>query len=162
MKYFICIFVTAVIVFLGATIYYKGLPSFPEYSKSSTSTQSGVPVETNESLSTPVAGASATPATDETSDITTAVKAGLVAEHGQDAATLNITVTKIEGEYAEGEASAQGGGGMWYAARLSGKWTLVWDGNGQIDCTSISPYPGFPTDMIPECWDTSTNKLVTR
>ncbi len=162
MKYFLAVFVTAVLVFLGATIYYKGFPSFPQYSKNAVSTQSGVPVVTNETLSSPQAGNSATPVVDATSDIIAAVKAGLVKEHGPDAASLNVTVSKIEGEYAQGGASGQGGGGMWFAARLNGKWTLVWDGNGQIDCISISPYPGFPKGMIPECWDTSTNKIITR
>lgn len=48
MKYGIAIFVTAVLVFLGATIYYKGLPTFPSYNKNAVSTQSGVPVTSTE------------------------------------------------------------------------------------------------------------------
>jgi hypothetical protein len=162
MKYFLSIFVTAVLVFLGATIYYKGLPSFPGYSKNAISTQSGVPVVTNETLTTPTAGASGTPVADESQVIIAAIKKELVTKHGPDAASLNVTVSKIEGEYAKGLASGQGGGGIWFAAKLDGIWTLVWDGNGIITCNDVSPYPGFPADMIPQCWDTATDKIVTR
>jgi hypothetical protein len=158
MKYAVAVFVTAILVFLGATVYYKGLPTFPQYSKNNVSTQSGLPVETNETFASP----SATPAAKETAKIIAEIRAALIAKHGQNAAALNVTVSKIEGEYAKGGASGEGGGGMWFAARLNGKWTLVWDGNGIITCNDVSPYPEFPADMIPECWDTSTNKMVTR
>jgi hypothetical protein len=99
---------------------------------------------------------------DETQTLIKAIQAALVDEHGPDAASLTITVDKIEGNYAQGGASAQGGGAMWFAAKINGQWKLVWDGNGQIDCASLAPYPDFPTDMIPECWDSANNKLVTR
>lgn len=155
MKYFIAIFVTAVIVFVGATVYYKGMPSFPAYPKNPFSTQSGIPAGSTETLATPSPTA-------DTATIESLIKAALVAKHGATAQELTVKVSKIEGEYAEGGASGQGGGGMWFAARLNGTWTLVWDGNGQIDCKDISPYPGFPADMIPECWDSTTGKTVAR
>lgn len=152
MKYFIAIFVTAVVVFLGATIYYKGLPSFPSYNKSPVSTESAVAVETPSPSSV----------ANESVVLVAAIKAALVAKHRSDAGLLNITVSKIEGNYASGGASGQGGGGMWFAAKVNGNWELVWDGNGQINCSDISPYPGFPSDMISECWDTVTQKIVKR
>ena len=151
MKYFLAVFVTAVIVFLGATIYYKGLPTFPQYNKNPVSTQSDVLV------SSP----SPTPA-NESAILIAAVKAALIAEHGQDAANLDVTVSKIEGNYASGAASEQGGGGMWFTVKVNGVWKLVWDGNGQINCSNLDPYPAFPTDMIVECWDTVTLKAVKR
>ncbi|MCX6704518.1 MAG: hypothetical protein NTZ07_03695 [Candidatus Woesebacteria bacterium] len=154
MKYFIAIFVTAVLVFLGATVYYKGVPVFPSYNKSPVSTESAV-VETTPSPSP-------TPAVDESVDLAKVIKAALIAKHGPDAGLLNITVAKIEGNYASGGASAQAGGGMWLAAKVNGVWKLVWDGNGQINCSDIVSYPLFPTDMIPECWDSVTQKIVKR
>jgi len=155
MKYFIAIFVTAVLVFLGATVYYKGLPNF--------STPTGVSVVTQETVLTPAPTVLPTPSpADESATIVAVIKAALVAKHGPDAASLNITVSKVEGDYAQGGASAQGGGGMWFAAKVGGVWKLVWDGNGQINCSDLLPYPAFPKDMIPECWDTATNKVVTR
>lgn len=99
--------------------------------------------------------------TDETSTIIAAVKTGLVAEHGPDAASMTITVSKIVGNFAQGGASAQGGGGMWFAAKVNGAWKLAWDGNGTISCAIINPY-NFPTSMIPECWNDATQKTVTR
>ena len=156
MKYFITAFVTAVIVFIGATIYYKGLPSF--------ATPKGLSV-----VNTEVASATPVPtpiptsvSTTEKDDLAKIIKAALIKKHGSNAASLNVTVSKIEGDYAQGGASGQGGGGMWFAAKLNGNWTLVWDGNGIITCDDVSPYPGFPASMIPECWNTSTNKIVTR
>ena len=108
--------------------------------------------------------AETTPSTtpDETATIVAAVKAGLIAEHGQDAASMNVAVTQVEGEYAKGTAGGTGGGGIWFAAKTGDSWKLVWDGNGMIECTSLTNYPNFPKDMIPECFDSSTQKMVTR
>lgn len=153
MKYVITALVTGVVVFLGATFYYKGFPRFIS--------PSGVSVTSTEVASTP----SATPAPtayDDNSALISAIKAALVLKHGSPAAELNITVSKVDGNYAEGGASGSGGGGMWFAAKVDGSWKLVWDGNGQIDCTSISPYPDFPVTMISECWSTSSGKLIKR
>ena len=111
---------------------------------------------------TPTIIPSPTATVDETLALIKAVKAALVVEHGPGAASLDVTVSKIDGNYAEGAASAQGGGAMWFAAKVNGVWKLVWDGNGQIDCSSLIAYPSFPTDMIPECWNSATNTLVTR
>lgn len=104
---------------------------------------------------------SLTATVDETKVLIAAVKAALVVEHGPDAANLDVTVSKIEGNYAEGAASTQGGGAMWFAAKINGTWQLVWDGNGEILCSALIAFPSFPADMIPECWD-ANNNLVKR
>lgn len=109
-----------------------------------------------------VATAAATPSVDENAIIIAAVKKGLVAEHGSDAATMTITVSGVSGGYAKGMASAQGGGGMWFAAKVNGAWTLVWDGNGTISCSVLTPYPNFPKTMIAECYDDAAKNTVTR
>jgi hypothetical protein len=101
------------------------------------------------------------PTIDDTALLIAAVRAGLVAEHGPDAASMTITVSKIVGNFAQGGASAQGGGGMWFAAKVGGSWKLVWDGNGTISCAKINPY-NFPATLIPECFDDVTQKIVTR
>lgn len=88
---------------------------------------------------------------DETANILTAVKTGLIAEHGPDAASMTITVSKIVGNFAQGGASASGGGGMWLAAKVNSIWKLVWDGNGTISCASVNPY-NFPTSMVQQCY----------
>lgn len=90
------------------------------------------------------------------------IKQALVTKHGSDFENVNITVGKTSGDYASGTVNAQGGGGMWFAAKVSGVWKIVADGNGSIMCSNLKPYPNFPANMIPECWDDQTQKLVTR
>lgn len=153
MKYILLVFVTVVLTFLGATVYYKGLPTF--------SRLSGIPATSDVVSQTPLA-TSATQAVDENIAIASAIKVDLLAEHGSGAETLTVTISKIEGDYAEGMASAQGGGGQWYGAKVANDWKLVWDGNGQISCTNLAGYPGFPKDMIPECWDPANQIVVYR
>lgn len=46
MKYFITVLVTAVVVFFGATVYYRGLPTFPSYNRNPIATESAVNTET--------------------------------------------------------------------------------------------------------------------
>lgn len=151
MKYIITIFVTAVIVFLGATIYYKGLPSF--------TSPSGVSVVSTEKVD--VASPSASPVVED-EDLAKIIKEALVKKYGSESADMKVTVSETEGEYAKGMVTEQGGGGMWLAARLNGKWTLAWDGNGTVGCDDISPFPGIPVTWVPECWDNSSKKLITR
>ena len=103
------------------------------------------------------------PTADETSVLINDVRTGLIAEHGNDAASLNITVKKIEGDYASGAANEPvGGGGMWFAAKVNGTWKVVDDGNGIILCSKLTAYPNFPTDILPNCYDDKTQNLVKR
>lgn len=91
------------------------------------------------------------------------IKDAIVAKYGPSAQSLNITVSKLSGDYAQGGASEEGlGGGMWFAAKAGGKWQLVWDGNGIITCDDIADYPDFPDTMIPQCFDESTEQLIER
>jgi hypothetical protein len=112
---------------------------------------------------TAVATPTATPTVNETEAIKAAVKLGLIDEHGANAANMVVTVSKIEGTNASGGAIEPGsvGGGMWLAAKVNDTWKLIWDGNGTISCQIIAPY-NFPTSMVPECWDETTQKSVTR
>jgi hypothetical protein len=114
------------------------------------------PIPTQEPSITPSVP---TPTIDEESLLKQTIKTALVAEHGSQASSLNITVSKIEGDYASGAASEQGGGGMWFAAKVNGIWKLVWDGNGMILCSSLTSYPSYPADMIPECWNDKTESV---
>jgi hypothetical protein len=105
---------------------------------------------------------SPTPVVDETETLKAAIKAALIAEHGPNAENMEITVSKIEGDFAKGMASEQGGGGLWFAAKEGKEWKLVYDGNGTINCSLLTQYPDFPISLIPDCWDEGTNKLITR
>ena len=152
MKYFLTIFITAVVVFLGATVYYKGLPEFAR--------PVGVSVTSTEVAETPAASASAIPTSDSNVNIDE-IRAALAAKHG-DVSAWTITVTGVNGNFAKGNVSTGEGGGMWFAVKVENSWKLVWDGNGIIECTSVSPYPGFPADMIPQCYSTASGQLITR
>jgi hypothetical protein len=111
---------------------------------------------------TGTAAISATPTGDDTALLLAAIKQALVAEHGATANELTITVSKIQGNYAQGGAAAQAGGAMWFAEKQNGVWKLVWDGNGTISCDVMDKYPEFPNTMIPECWNDKTMKSVAR
>src|SRR4030042_1984336 len=63
-----------------------------------------------------------TPTVDETAILKTVIKQLLVAKHGSSANELTISVSKIQGLYSPGGASASGGGGMWLAAKGNGVW----------------------------------------
>jgi hypothetical protein len=110
-------------------------------------------------VSTPTA----TPAVNEIEAIKAAVKLGLIDEHGPNAANMVVTVSKTDESHATGGAIEPGavGGGMWLAVKVNDTWKLIWDGNGTISCAIIAPY-NFPTSMVPECWDETTQKSVTR
>lgn len=110
---------------------------------------------------TPTLSAGSGQAADEKAAVTAAVKAGLVAEHGPSASSMNVTVSKIVGNFATGGATEEDGGAMWLAAKTGIGWKLVWDGNGTISCEKIEPY-NFPVSMVPECWSEATGKLITR
>jgi hypothetical protein len=102
------------------------------------------------------------PVADEASILKITIKNALVAKHGNEANSLNITVSKINGDYASGMASSQGGGGLWFAAKVKGTWILVTDGNGITPCSDLIPYPQFPISMIPQCFDNNTQQLIKR
>jgi hypothetical protein len=105
----------------------------------------------------------AQPTADESVTIKTQIKEALVTKHGSGASKLEVTVSKIEGNYAKGGAAVVGeGGGMWFGAKVGDQWKLVWDGNGIINCSDLTVYPDFPATMIPECFDVKINKMVKR
>lgn len=93
------------------------------------------------------------------------IKDALVKKHDWDPDDIKITVSENDGQYATGGVGAetpQGGGGIWFAAKMSGVWNIVWDGNGVVMCEDLTNYPKFPVDLIPQCYDSTTNTMVER
>ena len=153
MKIFAILFALLSSLFTGArTILPKPVANLP----------TAVPTLAPSVAPTIASTANPSPIVDETNIIKTAIRQALVAKHGSTANELTITVSKIVGSYSSGSASASGGGGIWFAAKVNGAWQLVWDGNGVILCSDLTPYPDFPASLIPECYDDSTNKSVKR
>lgn len=89
-----------------------------------------------------------TPTVDESQTLKAAVKQQLVIEHGNSAEGLVITIYKIEGDFARGMATEQGGGGIWLARKVGGSWQLVFDGNGVPDCTKLKTTYLFPATVL--------------
>lgn len=75
---------------------------------------------------------------------------------------ITITVSTNDGKYASGTASAQGGGGYFFADKVNSNWEIVANGNGVITCESLVKYPDFPKTLIPECYDQASGKTVKR
>ena len=101
------------------------------------------------------------PTVDEAAVLKNVIKKYIALKHNSKE-DLTITVSKIEGMYAQGGASGEGGGGMWLASKEVGAWVLVWDGNGTIECSTFSLYPDFPPSMVPECYDSAKQISVKR
>ena len=77
--------------------------------------------------------------------------------------TIVFEISENTGKYAKGLVNAKGetvGGGYWLAIKSGGKWTVVFGGQNTPECSLVDP-PGFPADMVPECFDASGN-VVTR
>lgn len=74
-----------------------------------------------------------------------------------------VTISKQDPTHISGGIKFQGemAGGWFLAAKTGGNWVIVQDGNGTIDCATIAPY-NFSSDMVPECWDEKTQKLIKR
>ena len=167
MKYVITVVLTALIVGFGVTAYFKGwYPNVTFNTPQAVSVQN-TEVSTKEIVVAtpspiPSASVSAEIKQDDNQTILAAVKKALVAKKGSDFLSLSYSIKKVEGNYASGMVNGSGGGGMWFSAKVNGTWVIVSDGNGVTLCSDLTPYPDFPKDMIPECWNTATNKIVTR
>ena len=64
-----------------------------------------------------------------------------------------LKTTKKNDNYAVGSISflmngQAGEGGMFMTAKKNNVWTLVYDGNGSIDCVSIKENYQFPAEML--------------
>lgn len=157
---------TAVVVGFGVAAYFKGwLPSITFNKPQAVSVQNtevANPTVVITPSPIPSASSSAEVKTDNNQTILAEVKQALIAKHGSDFSNLNYSIKKVEGNYASGSVNGSGGGGMWFAAKVNGNWMIVSDGNGVTLCSDLTSYPTFPKDMIPECWDASTNKNVIR
>jgi putative hemolysin len=82
------------------------------------------------------------------------IKQAMLKKINSDETKMLVTVSEIDGNYAKGGVSPIGGAGGAYfiAAKVSGNWVIVYDGQAQPYCSQIAPY-NFPKAMVPECWD---------
>jgi len=126
---------------------------------------------TNKSKTSPVATPTPTvalrptptPTPKETKSALEQIKEAFAKKYSKPITEVNVTISKNTGTHASGGVKFAGeiGGAMWLGYNDKGKWIIVFDGQGTIPCSAIEPYD-FPTDMVPECWDEATSKLITR
>lgn len=92
-----------------------------------------------------------------------AITKAMATRHNRPVNEVDLTVNKNTGNHASGLVKFDGdiSGGWWLAAKDNGEWVVVADGNGTVLCDDIDSY-NFPTDMVPECWDETTQTLITR
>lgn len=76
------------------------------------------------------------------------IKAALIEHLDVDIDPATITVSEIEDDLARGGVP----GGYFLAAKSSGNWVIVHDGQTNPSCAVIEPYD-YPVDWVPECLD---------
>lgn len=81
------------------------------------------------------------------------IKELLVGKYPKYAASLEANIEEEDESHARGSVIFEPGapGGIFLAAKIDGKWKIVYDGNGQIPC-SLSKY-NFPSSMLSDCAD---------
>ena len=79
----------------------------------------------------------------------TLIKSALIKKDNLSADAI-INITKENADYAKGNISFpnENGGGMFLAAKVNGVWTIVYSGNGSVDCISLKKNYSFPADFI--------------
>jgi len=98
----------------------------------------------------------------EKSALLGAISDALVEKRGPDAKSLVLTITQFDGNYARGTALPAYGGGLWLAMKVDGIWKLIWNGNGEILCSILEPYPQYSTRLVPTCFSDVENKNIER
>ncbi len=92
-----------------------------------------------------------------------AIKKAFAEKYDKQTSEINLEINKETSTHAQGVVRFAGeiSGGWWLATKEEGEWVLVADGNGTVMCEDIEPY-NFPTEMVPECWNQTTRKMITR
>lgn len=92
-----------------------------------------------------------------------AITEAMAAKYSKTTSETDLSINMIDENHASGVVIFEGevAGGWWLAAKQNGNWIIVADGNGTVMCSDIDAY-NFPTDMVPECWDETTETLITR
>lgn len=84
-------------------------------------------------------------------DTKSAIAAFLANKYSKPITDVHVTVTKEVQGFASGSVLfGQGGpgeGGMWLAV-LGNGWNVVWDGNGNVDCTKMRQEFGIPDTIL--------------
>jgi hypothetical protein len=84
-------------------------------------------------------------------DTQSAIEAFLANKYQKPVSEVHVTVNKEVQGFASGSVmfgeGGPGEGGMWLAV-LGNGWEVVWDGNGNVDCTKMRQDYGFPDTIL--------------
>ena len=113
---------------------------------------------------TKVSTSSAQVATESTQpvDETAAIKKAVALKSAEAEANLDISISKIEGNFAKGSSNLKGeetGGGYFLATKVNGEWVVVHSGQDNPPCSAVNPY-NFPATLAPECLDSNGNVVA--
>lgn len=74
----------------------------------------------------------------------------LVEKYNWEKDKVSVQVNKEIGDFASGSVGfgSELGGGGWLAKRIEGKWGLIWDGNGAVDCQNLRAEYQFPDEIL--------------
>ena len=85
---------------------------------------------------------------------TDAIKQLFVDKYNKPLSEIYVVVNAEDATHAGGMvtfgANGLGEGGIWFAAKVHDAWTLVFDGNGSLECALVDQYQ-FPMSMVGEC-----------
>lgn len=120
------------------------------------------PTPTPPSEVTPIPTPTPTQEEEEKSDLEQ-IREAFAEKYNKPISEVVVNISENTGTYASGGVRFTGeiSGAMWLAYNDGEKWLIVFDGQGTIPCSAVDPY-NFPTDMVPECWDETTEVLYTR
>ena len=74
----------------------------------------------------------------------------LAEKYNWDKNKVSVQVDKELNNFATGSVGFgdEIGGGGWLARKVEGKWEVVWDGNGSVDCPKLRTEYKFPEEIL--------------
>jgi hypothetical protein len=74
----------------------------------------------------------------------------LIEKYNWEEDKVSVQVNKEVGDFASGSVGfgSEIGGGGWLVKRIEGKWKLIWDGNGAVDCENLRTEHQFPDEIL--------------
>ncbi len=79
-----------------------------------------------------------------------AVSKILINKYNLEKDKVSVQVNKQVGDFATGSVGfgEEMGGGGWLARKVGGKWEVVWDANGSVDCQKLRTEYKFPDEIL--------------
>ena len=156
----IIITILLIIIFsAGAYLYGSGRLTLAPISTPEPTFQVETPLPTTTTTPDPASSTTPTPQVSDEDQI----REAMATKHNKSVTDTDISINEITANHASGVVKFAGeiAGGWFLAAKTTGDWQIVADGNGTVICADIDPF-NFPTTMAPECWDDTTQTLITR